>query len=406
MIAMTASSRRRSVTMNPEIVRHSRILIVDDQEANIQLLQRILEHEGYWHIKGLTDATRALQEFETLRPDLLLLDLMMPRVDGYTILGELRKRIPDSDYLPILVITADASTAARQKALSLGAKDFLNKPIDAVETALRVYNLLETRWLYCRLQTQNVMLEDTVAARTHELRDAHRRLAILDRAKSDFLKLISHEFRTPLNGILGAGEILLDQLATTPDVSELRDIFGESRQRILAILDDALLLGQIEVEGEKFCPVPIALNLALRKAIEEVEAIAAARHVHLQSPQGEVGLIWANEQLLVRALRALLETAIKFTLPSQTVAMAVELTPDAPTVIIESPNGRLPDPAVARFFDLFSTEEATLGGRDIGLGPPVASRILSLFGGEASVANRDPAGIRLKVSCRPAARYA
>ena len=177
--------------MNPEIIQNSRVLISYDQEANVLLLQRILEHHGYCHFRAVTDSSRAIEEFETFQPDLLLLDLMMPKVNGYAILRDLTAQLAADSYLPVLVITADISHEARQRALTLGARDFLTKPIDATEAALRIYNLLETRWLYRRIQHHNTVLEETVASRTIELREAHRRLAILDDAKSDFLKLIS-----------------------------------------------------------------------------------------------------------------------------------------------------------------------------------------------------------------------
>jgi PleD family two-component response regulator len=110
-----------------------------------------------------------MEEFRMFQPDLLLLDLMMPRVDGYAIMTQLREWIADETYFPILVITADVSSAAKQKALSLGAKDFLTKPIDTTEATLRIYNLLETRWLYRELHAQNQALTEQVRESQQQL---------------------------------------------------------------------------------------------------------------------------------------------------------------------------------------------------------------------------------------------
>ena len=101
-----------------------------------------------------------LEFFTIYQPDLILLDLMMPHMDGYSLLTQLRSRVPDNHYLPILVLTADVAPKAKQQALSLGAKDFLTKPFDAAEVLLRVYNLLETRWLSVQLQEQINALEN------------------------------------------------------------------------------------------------------------------------------------------------------------------------------------------------------------------------------------------------------
>jgi len=385
-----------------DFIQNSRILIVDDQEPNVLLIKRILERNGYRQFRTVTDSTTVIEEFKTYQPDLLLLDLMMPKVDGYSVLTRVRECIRGDAYLPILVITADVTRAAKQKALALGAKDFLTKPIDAAEAALRIYNLLETRWLYRRIELHNTHLEQMVDSRTRELTEAHRRLAILDEAKSDFLKLISHEFRTPLNGLLGTSELILDELGSKPDSGELREMLRLSRSRILSILDDALLLTQIEVEGQKFAGQPISLSEALMQALEEAAEFAGSRQVLLHPTPMELGIVVGNVDLLVKALRALIEAAVKFSKPGDTITLMRENSIDSPTLIIDSQSGWLPDSAIAKFFDVFSLSEVSTPAGNLGMGPSVANRILALFGGWVTVTNRDPSGIRLTVSCRPA----
>ena len=143
-----------------DIIQNGRILIVDDEPANVLLLERILQQAGYANFSKTNDPREVLEFFTVYKPDLILLDLMMPNVDGYALLTQLRSRIPDNHYLPILVLTADVSAKARQHALSLGAKDFLTKPFDAAEVLLRVYNLLETRWISVELHEQIRVLEE------------------------------------------------------------------------------------------------------------------------------------------------------------------------------------------------------------------------------------------------------
>jgi CheY-like chemotaxis protein len=143
-----------------QIIQESRILIVDDEPANVLLLERILQMGGYTNLTKTTDPRKALEFFTAYNPDLILLDLMMPHVDGLALMKQLRSRIPENTYLPIMVLTADVTPKAKQQALSLGAKDFLTKPFDASEVLLRVYNLLETRWLSIQLQEQINTLEN------------------------------------------------------------------------------------------------------------------------------------------------------------------------------------------------------------------------------------------------------
>jgi len=148
--------------MNKEIIRESRVLIVDDKPANAALMEKILRQAGYLHFTSIHDSREVVDQLRTFRPDLIVLDLMMPHVDGFGVMTQLRGYIPDETYLPILVITADVSKPARERALSLGAKDFLTKPVDTTEAALRIYNLLETRWLYQQIQERNKLLMEQV----------------------------------------------------------------------------------------------------------------------------------------------------------------------------------------------------------------------------------------------------
>ncbi len=165
--------------MQTTIIQNSRILIVDDQIGNIRLLERILKEAGYRHWISLTDSREVLAAFSQFRPDLVALDWRMPNVDGLSLLKQLRSLIPEGEFVPTLILTADNSRSARQEALSAGAKDFLTKPLDVSETLLRIYNLLETRWLHVELTRHNATLEQRVYERTQDLQRAQ--LEILQR---------------------------------------------------------------------------------------------------------------------------------------------------------------------------------------------------------------------------------
>lgn len=137
--------------IDPDEIRARRILIIDDEDANVLLLRSLLEREGYHDIHTITDPTTALQRFVELEPDLVLLDLMMPVIDGFQLLEAFGRHDRSDEFRPVLVLTADTTIQARRRALSLGAKDFVSKPFDVIEVALRISNLLETRVLYERL---------------------------------------------------------------------------------------------------------------------------------------------------------------------------------------------------------------------------------------------------------------
>lgn len=139
------------MSQTSDLMRRSVILIVDDEPANVTLLERLLKREGFTDLLMATDPREGLRLFQEHPVDLVLLDLMMPDLDGYALLESFSRLIPAHAYLPILVLTADVTLPARRRALSLGAKDFLTKPFDAIEVVLRIFNLLETRILTLEL---------------------------------------------------------------------------------------------------------------------------------------------------------------------------------------------------------------------------------------------------------------
>jgi putative two-component system response regulator len=167
----------------------ARLLVVDDEPANVLLLEHILDEAGYTNHRATTDPRQVLALHGGYDPDVVLLDLAMPHLDGFAVMAQLRQVIPAGTYLPILVLTADASDQTKQRALSDGATDFLVKPFDTTEVLLRIGNLLQTRRLHLELRGQNQLLEQRVRDRTSQLEDAHneilQRLALAAEYRDD-----------------------------------------------------------------------------------------------------------------------------------------------------------------------------------------------------------------------------
>ncbi|HWD99064.1 MAG TPA: HD domain-containing phosphohydrolase [Bryobacteraceae bacterium] len=167
----------------------SRILVVDDQEASVRLIEFLLEAAGFRQYASITDPRRILDLYATFRPDIILLDLEMPHLDGLAVIELLMNQFPPDSYLPILVLTGDVSAESRRNALRAGANDFLSKPFDRDELVLRVRNLLKTRWLHSQLRTNNRILEQKVSERTRQLAEAQletlQRLAVAAEYRDD-----------------------------------------------------------------------------------------------------------------------------------------------------------------------------------------------------------------------------
>jgi PAS domain S-box-containing protein len=159
------------------------ILIVDDQEANVQLLEQLLSEAGYTNISSTVHPHEVCALHRKNRYDLILLDLQMPGMDGFQVMEGLKTNDADS-YLPVIVLTAQPGHKLR--ALKAGAKDFISKPFDLVEVKTRIHNMLEVRLLYRKLEDFNKVLEQTVRERTAELRESEARYRSLTELASDW----------------------------------------------------------------------------------------------------------------------------------------------------------------------------------------------------------------------------
>jgi len=156
--------------MNTEILA-SRILVVDDKSANVMLLEQLLEEEGYDNVFSTTDSREVVQIYLEEKIDLILLDIRMPYMNGIEVMEALKKTIGKEDYLPILVLTAQTDMETRQKALAVGARDFITKPFQPWEVFQRIHNMLETRVFYNNQKSRANSLASEVSKRTKEIHE-------------------------------------------------------------------------------------------------------------------------------------------------------------------------------------------------------------------------------------------
>jgi response regulator RpfG family c-di-GMP phosphodiesterase len=220
-------------------LKNANILIVDDQESNIDLLTGFLTKKGYDNLRSTMDPRQTAEIFSEFKPDLILLDLMMPQLNGFQVMEQLRPLIPPEVFLPILVLTADITSEVKRRALANGATDFLTKPLDITEVDLRIKNLLEARSLHLQLQNQNQILEELVQARTAQLRESEERNRAMLEAIPDLIFINDNE-----NRFINYHANNLDDLLVQPDrfigkkigdvfPRELADVLTKACQNVL-----------------------------------------------------------------------------------------------------------------------------------------------------------------------------
>lgn len=158
------------MTTDPRWTR-LKILIIDDEPVNTILLEQILRENNYTRLKSVTDSRKAQAVIADFQPDLILLDLMMPHIDGFTLLETIRSEQSEDAFLPVLVLTADVNEKSKLRALEAGATDFLLKPFDKTEVLLRIRNLLQSRHAHLLLDNQRAAYEEALRERSEELRE-------------------------------------------------------------------------------------------------------------------------------------------------------------------------------------------------------------------------------------------
>ena len=208
-----------------EDLKDSRILIIDDTLANIEVLENLLLMKGYTNVRSISDSTKAIETIKSFQPELILLDLMMPEVSGFDIMEQLNKETDAYKLMRILVLTADITPESKKKALSGGASDFLTKPFDLTEVDLRIKNLLYTVYLLSQLTNQNTILEEKVAERTAELEKNLAAIELQNKALREISWIQSHVVRAPLARMMGAIALL-----------DIKDDAGVSQEEIMEIV--------------------------------------------------------------------------------------------------------------------------------------------------------------------------
>lgn len=224
--------------MNPTLL-DAKILIVDDQLPNIEVLEHLLELKGYYNIKSITDPREFEQEIVNFQPELILLDLMMPHISGYELLAKMKSEGLLNGFMPVLVLTADATLETKKMALSGGASDFLTKPFNLSEVELRIKNLLLTVFLLQQLKNQNQNLEILINERTSELLRTNKAIQEQNKVLKEIAWTQSHVVRAPLARLLGLVTLLqLDEESDELNKETILQYITDSANELDSIIKD------------------------------------------------------------------------------------------------------------------------------------------------------------------------
>ena len=416
-----------------EQLRQSRVLVVDDEVFNVELLVAILDEAGYTNVRSTTDPRQVTALHQECDFHLILLDLRMPFLDGFQVMEQLAK-VTDDDYLPVLVISSLSDTETRLRALEAGAKDFVTKPFNQAEVLNRIRNMLEVRLLFDERRRRANLLEAEVNERTRELheeiverRNAQKELANANdrltealnertdtltqeiverkatekslllalqhaeeasRAKTEFLGNMSHELRTPLTIINASSEILNAEMfgpLGSPSYVDYAKNIHEAGEHLLQLINDLLDISQIETGrldlGED--EVDAESTIAFCCNLIEGRAREAGLRLEVEAP-GNLARFRGDDLRIRQVVLNLLSNAIKFTPKGGTITLKGTMDDEGHVVFAVADTGigiarENQKPVLETFAQVENAYSRHHQGSGIGL--PLSKRLVELHGG-------------------------
>lgn len=373
-----------------------RVLIIDDVLENVEVLGETLA--GFCDIQFATSGAEGLDLVRTCLPDLILLDVMMPEMDGYEVCVALKSN-PDTRNVPIIFVTAKNDPESESAALEAGAVDFIHKPISAPVVRARVNQQIQLQTKDRELRQLNAELEQRVAERTEVLMDALEQARAANEAKNLFLANMSHELRTPLNGILGLSHLLTRKCTDDLQRIKLQEIH-ESGQSLLHLINNILEVTRLEADKIDIETIDFPLDSLLDTSEAMVPEQAQAKGIVFRREIDPAIPPWLHGDplRLSQVLNNLLDNAVKFSQAGEIVLRA-KLIYRQPSQLglrfeISDQGIGLTAEEQARVFERFEQADNSYTRRfgGAGLGLAICKHLVERMGGQIGVSSERDVG--------------
>ncbi len=359
------------------------ILIVDDTPENIDVLNGLLSD---FKRKIAIDGERALKiAFSDTPPDLILLDIMMPGMDGYEVCKRLRENDATKD-IPVIFLTAKSTREDIIKGFESGGQDYVTKPFDHHELLQRVKTHLELKSQRETLQKMNEILDQKVKERTKELEESNTKLSDaleqlkgLDHAKTNFLKIISHEVRTPINGIMGS-TYFLEEIVEDEEMTEFIEMLKVSVERLNRLSNMALEITEMETVAELRATDTIDLAEIVSNAIEQENNDNFTFDTQLNSAPFN-----GESDRILKAVSELINNAIKFS-KGDTIEVTTDIDEKYAKVRITNNSDDIDERKIEELFKPFGLSGDHTDNHT-GLGLTYANAVAALHNGKLEIEN-------------------
>ncbi len=285
-----------------ELPRKPLILIVDDIPKNLQVLSSILSNYGY-QISFASNGKQALSVIKTSKPDLILLDIMMPEMDGFEVCKILKEK-EDTANIPVIFLTGKSETTDIIKGLKIGAVDYVTKPFNSTELTIRVKTHLELK-----------LARDSIIEYVKELKQTQDELKQANANKDKFFSIIAHDLRGPFSGFLGLSELLtteFDRLEKI-EIVQIGESLNKAAKRVFELIENLLEWSRAQMGRIEFTPVQINLQEAIDRISKIFKATANNKDISLENNVDDDIIVFADNNMLNTILRNLTSNALKYT---------------------------------------------------------------------------------------------
>lgn len=367
------------------------ILVIDDKIDNFDIIETLLSNDQY-EIYYASSGVKGLTLVESLSPDIILLDVMMPEMDGLQVCQRLKNN-PQYQHIPVIMVTALNSKEDLARCLKEGADDFISKPIDGIELRARVRSLLRIKEQYDKLKNLVTLREETL------------------RMREDMSNMIMHDLRNPLSTVVFAASVVeryIDKASDSFDKKELilrktRQILG-SGKRLEKMIDSLLLMAKLESGKILFRPVETDLHELGTDISNDFELIASANQIELVSKLPEPGrTVLVDAPILCRVIDNLISNALKFSPAGSQVVLTLEYILNEDNQDNQDSNLQVRvsvadmGPGVsaekqAVIFEKFEIGELAQNVSQIGLGLAFCKMVLEAQGGSLMIQPNSPQG--------------
>lgn len=352
-----------------------RILVVDDDRIIVEILSQSLSLAGY-QVATAADGQEGLTLARELKPDLILLDVMMPKLDGYSVCSQL-KQDPETQLIPIIILTALTDRDDKLKALEVGADEFIRKPPDRQELLIRIKSLLRTKKLYMQVQSSREGLRE------------------LEQTKHDLTHMIVHDMRGPLSSLISNLNLLLDE--APPPAREMQEKLLKNSlltgQRIMTMLEAMLDVQRIEAGRMPVELQPMYIDQIIDEAVQSVRPLLHKGRVQIDTNTSQpASLVMLDRELVTRLVNNLLFNAIKFSPDGGRIGLWTQITPKWVIINVADQGSGIPKEHREHIFEKYTQLEPGGHRKGLGLGLAFCKMAASAMGGSIWIEEMSNAG--------------